>query len=163
MIITTSRKPSQRTRTFVNDLARVFNFEIQNRGKIPLSEIINNKKDIVIVEEFKGNPARLKLYNFEKNKVLSMNLSLKLQREVSEKVFKPSGSIGSHFDRKTEHLKNLFSDFLFSKINYNEVNSNTTLHFKYVDDSTFYIEVHSGLENMGPSIKVKTVVILDIE
>jgi U3 small nucleolar ribonucleoprotein protein IMP4 len=83
MIITTSRKPSQRTRSLVNDLARVFNFKILNRGKIPLSELIENKDDMIIVEELKGNPGRLKIFNFENNKILSMNLSLKLQREVS--------------------------------------------------------------------------------
>ena len=67
MIITTSRKPSQRTRSLVNDLARVFNFEILNRGKIPLSELIENKDDMIIVEELKGNPGRIKIFNFSYN------------------------------------------------------------------------------------------------
>jgi U3 small nucleolar ribonucleoprotein protein IMP4 len=92
-----------------------------------------------------------------------MNISLKLQREVSGKVFKTSGNIGSLFDKKTEHLKGLFYDFLFSKLKYDECNFSTALHFKYVDSSTFYIEIHDGLENIGPSIKVKTVVLMDIE
>ncbi|MBA2862416.1 rRNA maturation protein [Methanococcus maripaludis] len=164
MIITTSRKPSQRTRSLVNDLARVFNFEILNRGKIPLSELIENKADMIIVEELKGNPGRLKIFNFENNKILSMNLSLKLQREVSGKVFKNSGKLSSKFDRNTENLKELFFEYLFKKLsNYEEESSDVVLTFKTVDESTFYIEVHKDSENLGPSLKIKTVKILDIE
>jgi U3 small nucleolar ribonucleoprotein protein IMP4 len=47
--------------------------------------------------------------------------------------------------------------------NYKEEDSEVVITFKTVDESTFYIEVHKGSENMGPSLKIKTVKILDIE
>jgi len=47
VIITTSRKPSRRTRSFVKDLARVLAGKPLTRGKTPLKDIFNKHPKII--------------------------------------------------------------------------------------------------------------------
>jgi len=66
MILTTSRKPSKKTRRLAKVLARFMNWKYLNRGKMSLDELTTFNK-IAIIEEIKGNPAILKIYQNGKN------------------------------------------------------------------------------------------------
>jgi U3 small nucleolar ribonucleoprotein protein IMP4 len=60
MILTTSRKPGKRTRRLAKILARFFNWYYVQRGKTSIKEFDAN---FAIIQEVKGNPGILKIYN----------------------------------------------------------------------------------------------------
>ncbi|WP_456373970.1 ribosomal biogenesis protein, partial [Methanocaldococcus sp.] len=92
MIITTSRKPSQRTRSFVRDLERTLNLPYVQRGKLSLKELFEIDKHILLIGEFKANPGTLIVYDVENNRKLSSFISVKLQREIcGEKIYNNDG------------------------------------------------------------------------
>lgn len=171
MIITTSRKPSQRTRSFVKDLASVLNIEILNRGKTPLKEILKTYDNFIVVEEFKGNPGKLKFYDVKKNEVLSLMIASKLQKEVCGEKVGRIKKLSVEFDEGTSEYKNVFYNFLFKNLNsFEELNedkkeSDFKVSFKKSsnDDNVFYIQFHMGDKELGPRIKVKSVKIMAIE
>ncbi|MDK2790190.1 MAG: small nucleolar ribonucleoprotein [Methanothermococcus sp.] len=171
MIITTSRKPSQRTRSFVKDLASVLGIKILNRGKTPLKDILETYDNFIVVEEFKGNPGKLKFYNTKKNEVLSLIIATKLQKEVCGENVGMIKKLGAEFDKSTSEYKNVFYDFLFKNLDsFDELNeddneSSFKVGFKKSskDDNIFYIQFYKGDKELGPLIKVKSVKIIDIE
>ncbi len=70
MLITTSRKPSKRTRSFCHYLNRVFDSEYFNRGKMNMRDVFLKLHNsyysyILIVYELNGNPS--KMIFFDKN------------------------------------------------------------------------------------------------
>ncbi len=67
MLITTSRKPSQRTRTFCRGLERVLKARCVNRGKMSLRDVFLKAKEmeadrVVVVSERDGNPNGMEIY-----------------------------------------------------------------------------------------------------
>lgn len=92
MILTTSRKPSQRTRSFARDLERTLNIPYVQRGKLSLKEIFEIDKHVLLIGEFKANPGTLVVYDVENEKRLSSFISVKLQREIcGEKIYNDDG------------------------------------------------------------------------
>lgn len=95
LIITTSREPSRRTRSFVNDLIRVVPNSIKfNRGKATYADLAviakrSSSHGILMILEKKGNPSAL-AYLVPENtanlvrKYLLLISSLKLLREVKD-------------------------------------------------------------------------------
>ncbi|HLI46013.1 MAG TPA: hypothetical protein VKU94_02345 [Geobacterales bacterium] len=85
LLITTSRRPSRRTRSFVRDLALLFNAERITRGKSSiddlLSELVNGSK-LLVIDTKKGNPSRIRVY--DRNGLLKIYIlrSVKLLREI---------------------------------------------------------------------------------
>ena len=65
MILTTSRKPSKKTRRFSKVLAKFMNWRYLNRGKMSMEDLLCFN-ELAIIEEFKGNPAVLKIYKSNK-------------------------------------------------------------------------------------------------
>lgn len=66
-MITTSRKPSQKTRSFGRALERVLPAQYINRGKMSLREVYLKAKQlrfnkVVVISERNGNPSRLDFY-----------------------------------------------------------------------------------------------------
>lgn len=62
IFITTSRKPSRRTRSFCKELQRSLPDGLYyTRGKAPMQEILQNKKTIYVTEK-KGNPEKMEIY-----------------------------------------------------------------------------------------------------
>jgi len=92
LIITTSRNPSRRSRSFIKDLVAVVPTYIRvNRGKKTLDDLINimyayNSNGVLILYERKGNPSALVYYvnigNKLQKKLLIKLSSIKLCREV---------------------------------------------------------------------------------
>lgn len=73
MILTTSRKPSRKTRSFAKALSRFLNWKYVHRGKISLKEFENER--ICVISEIKGNPAFLNFYDGNK-KLIEIFLSV---------------------------------------------------------------------------------------
>lgn len=68
MLITTSRKPSQRTRTFCRGLERALGARSVNRGKMSLRNVFLKAKEmgkdhVAIVSERDGNPNGIEIYH----------------------------------------------------------------------------------------------------
>ena len=68
MLISTSRKPSQKTRKFCKNLAHATGSTSVNRGKMNMRELLLKALEIeefnlVIVNEIKGNPSRISFYS----------------------------------------------------------------------------------------------------
>lgn len=84
--ITTSRKPSQKTRRLAQFLKHYFNFNYINRGKTSLSKLKNqtqtdNKHILIIINETKGNPSSINIYDLnlvEDEPVYSLYINVSL-------------------------------------------------------------------------------------
>jgi len=82
MLITTSRKPSQRTRTFCRGMERVIDSYCVNRGKMSIRKVFLKAKEmefdrVVIISERDGNPGGLDIY-LENKLILSKNITVDL-------------------------------------------------------------------------------------
>jgi U3 small nucleolar ribonucleoprotein protein IMP4 len=83
MLITTSRKPSQRTRSFCKSLDRVINSEYTNRGKMSLRNVLLKSSQLgfdktAVISETKGNPSKIDFYNEKGDIVLSMDVTVSI-------------------------------------------------------------------------------------
>lgn len=79
MIITSSRKPSPKTRVLCRHISKFLGFEYVTRGKTSLSEFWET---FLLVGESRGNPANFNF--FSKGKcVLSIKASVSLDKEVN--------------------------------------------------------------------------------
>jgi len=90
ILLTTSRKTSNRVRTFVRDLWSVLpGVERFNRGGMGLSELTarinqNGAKAAIIISIWKGNPGEMTILSPAGQEVLNIRLdSVHLRREVS--------------------------------------------------------------------------------
>ena len=68
MLISTSRKPSQKTRKFCKNLAHATGSTSVNRGKMNMRELLVKALEVdefnlAIVNEIKGNPSRISFYS----------------------------------------------------------------------------------------------------
>ena len=68
MLISTSRKPSQKTRKFCKDLAHATGSSSVNRGKMNMRELLLkalelDEFNLAIVNEIKGNPSKITFYS----------------------------------------------------------------------------------------------------
>ncbi|HUT82347.1 MAG TPA: hypothetical protein VMZ29_14190 [Candidatus Bathyarchaeia archaeon] len=74
-VLTTSRKPSQRTRSFIRDLVRVIPWSFHfTRGSCSLDDLSDETKNLgitrlLILHEKKGNPSLLKFYKLVDDKL----------------------------------------------------------------------------------------------
>ena len=83
MLITTSRKPSQRTRSFGRNLERVLNSKYVNRGKMSIRDVMIKSiqlefNNTVIISETKGNPSRIDLYDADGNITISLDVTVSI-------------------------------------------------------------------------------------
>ena len=96
MILTTSRKPSRKTRRLAKVLARFMNWEYLNRGKLSIETIFEMLEDenLAIINEIKGNPAFLTIFNPRKDVVLRLRFNAgeinKLKMGTEAVVFRGS-------------------------------------------------------------------------
>ena len=95
LFITTSRRTSNRVRTFVRDLCTIIpDTERFNRGGMSLSELISrikqsSAKGVLIVSMFRGNPGTLQLLSPEGTTLFEIKIeSALLRREIQTQ--KPS-------------------------------------------------------------------------
>ncbi|RLE46457.1 MAG: rRNA maturation protein [Candidatus Methanomethylicota archaeon] len=144
MLLTTSRKPSRKTRSLAKALARYLNWRYVNRGKMSLEDVFLLDKHVAIIEEVKGNPAVLKLYRDGKQHfMLRFNASniKKVKMDDSPPVFVgnppfdpllfgaiPHSKAGLKLMRKVEFPKEI-------------VVKDGRLYFYYKDELVFSLKV----------------------
>ncbi|MGB9978295.1 Brix domain-containing protein [Methanobacterium sp.] len=83
MLITTSRKPSNRTRSFCQDLSHVLNAKYVNRGKMSFRDALLKSatlgfQEIAIVSQIKGNPSKIEIYNKNNELLLFLKITVSL-------------------------------------------------------------------------------------
>jgi U3 small nucleolar ribonucleoprotein protein IMP4 len=81
MLITTSRKPSPRTRSFARNLERIFNSKYVNRGKMSMRDVFIKSRELgyrnsTVISEIKGNPSRIEVFDLEGAPVLSVDITV---------------------------------------------------------------------------------------
>ncbi|MDO9045076.1 MAG: ribosomal biogenesis protein [Methanobacteriaceae archaeon] len=86
MLITTSRKPSKRTRSFCQYLNRVFISEYTNRGKMSMRDVLLKAANlgysyVAVVFEYNGNPSKITFFNNEGSEILSMTINVALPEQ----------------------------------------------------------------------------------
>ncbi len=103
-LLTTSRRPTPRIRTFCRDLARsIPNVVRVNRGKLSLDGIAEkalefNADRVVIVDRWKGGPGKIEFFKIGQEGLVPVPpimyvASIKLQREVNGAKTKPIRSL----------------------------------------------------------------------
>ncbi|MEO2117712.1 MAG: rRNA maturation protein [Methanocaldococcus sp.] len=166
MIITTSRKPSQRTRSFVRDLERTLNIPYIQRGKLSLKEIFEIDNHVLLIGEFKANPGTLVVYDVENERRLSSFISVKLQREIcGEKIYNDDGiriKISKELKDNEEFQKHyeIYDEFLFQHLNIDE-GSDITLRLEKDPKYLFAMQFYKGRVKIGPLIRVKSIKLFD--
>ena len=92
LFITTSRKPSQMTRTFSQFLNHFLNATYFNRGKSSFTKVVNQTRQhdtsfLVIVNQTKGNPSSINVYDIEKStdeSLFSIYVNVSLPKESNK-------------------------------------------------------------------------------
>ncbi len=79
MIVTTSRKPSRKTRVFCRSLSAFFNFDYITRGKTPLTTF----GDAILIGDQKGNPGSIRIY---RNNLCRLSLFFSIHAEWDIKI-----------------------------------------------------------------------------
>lgn len=88
MLISTSRKPSNKTRKFCKNLAHATGSTSVNRGKMNMRELLLKALEVeeynlAVVNEIKGNPSRISFYSNRGELLLTMLIGAS---ESSEKT-----------------------------------------------------------------------------
>jgi U3 small nucleolar ribonucleoprotein protein IMP4 len=84
-VLTTSRKPSQRTRSFIRDLVRVIPWSFHfTRGSCSLNDLANELavlgiNRLLIVHEKKGNPSLVKFFKLDDGKLIERDYRLRIK------------------------------------------------------------------------------------
>ena len=86
MLISTSRKPSQKTRKFCKNFAHAIGSKSINRGKMNMRGLLLKALDedeinLAIVNEIKGNPSKITFYSNNGEELLSLLVSVSLSNE----------------------------------------------------------------------------------
>ena len=159
MLISTSRKPSQKTRKFCKNLAHATDSTSVNRGKMNMRELLLRALDedeinLAIVNEIKGNPSRITFYS-NKGEVLitvlisvtttneRLNISpskLKIVSEV-QKLNCLSDILGF------ELVDNAEENYINITNGYDDLVANINFINKFGDKTDFQINIKKILDN----------------
>ena len=87
MLISTSRKPSQKTRKFCKNLARATDSTSVNRGKMNMRELLLkalelDEFNLAVVNEIKGNPSKITFYSNKGEILLVILVSASIENET---------------------------------------------------------------------------------
>ncbi|MDI9624784.1 MAG: ribosomal biosynthesis protein [Methanothermobacter sp.] len=93
MLLTTSRKPSQRTRSFCQKLKRSMGCPYINRGKMNIQEILqktieHGESTLAIVSEKHGNPSKITFYNTRGQQIGYMTINVAIPKKLEAKPTK---------------------------------------------------------------------------
>ena len=86
MLISTSRKPSQKTRKFCKNFAHATGSKSVNRGKMNMRELLLKALDLdeinlAIVNEIRGNPSKITFYSNKGEVLLIVLISVAIDNE----------------------------------------------------------------------------------
>ena len=112
MLISTSRKPSQKTRKFCKTLARTTDSTSVNRGKMNMRELLLkalevDEVNLAIVNEIKGNPSKITFYSNNGEVLLVLLISITMDNNEKLNIAPSQLKIVSSVDKL-----NVLSDIL---------------------------------------------------
>ena len=112
MLISTSRKPSQKTRKFCKTLARTTDSTSVNRGKMNMRELLLkalelDEINLAVVNEIKGNPSKITFYSNKGEVLLVLLISVSMENNEKLNIAPSQLKIVSSFDKL-----NVLSDIL---------------------------------------------------
>lgn len=86
MLISTSRKPSQKTRKFCKNFAHATDSTSVNRGKMNMRELLlkalsEDEVNLAVVNEIKGNPSKITFYSNKGDVLLTILISVTTTNE----------------------------------------------------------------------------------
>ncbi|MEM2176912.1 MAG: rRNA maturation protein [Archaeoglobaceae archaeon] len=141
MIITTSRKPSRKTRRFVKAISKFLGWKYVQRGKMSLKNLSLDR--ICIVTEIKGNPGVMNFYE-NGEKVLEIFFSVSnIKKNFNGEIMKDVLYIGNKYNFFNTISKDLLEKFdkrpFFEK---RIVEKGKELLFYFKDDLLFKIRIH---------------------
>lgn len=135
MLISTSRKPSQKTRKFCKNLSHAFDYDYVNRGKSSIRDLLVKSKElgrigVLLVYEIKGNPSKLTF------------LSENGEEELAILISAETANTWLHIKPSELKIKNDFPDLapLADILGLDVVDGDLTsnyLHFRPADDYEF--------------------------
>ena len=104
MLISTSRKPSQKTRKFCKTLARTTDSTSVNRGKMNMRELLLkalelDEINLAIVNEIKGNPSKITFYSNKGEVLLVLLISISMDNNEKLNIAPSHLKIVSSFDK----------------------------------------------------------------
>ena len=152
MILTTSRKPSRRTRSLAKALSRFMNWRYVTRGKLSLEDLysmLTKNEYLAIIQEVKGNPAILRVIDWNRREILRIRFNVsnivKVKMDDSPVVFigkapfdpvifgaLPQTEAGMKLARKIDPKKKVFVRTDDEWI---------TLEFRYEDTTVFKMKI----------------------
>jgi len=115
-VLTTSRKPSQRTRSFIRDLVRVIPWSFHfTRGSCSLNDLANELavlgiNRLLIIHEKKGNPSLVKFYKLVEGKLIERDYRLRIKGISLARELRRGRSIFTA-DSKLQVINQSQSDF----------------------------------------------------
>ena len=113
MLITSSRKPSFKTKIICKKLALFFDGAYMTRGKMPFSEVLGRGEGsvLLVVGEYHGNPGSLSFYDSDSRPVLSVRFSETSVDSVPQAELRYGNKIFCGSDSSA--LFKILNDFLF--------------------------------------------------
>jgi len=172
ILITSSRDPSQRTRTFINEISSVLPNSIKiTRGKLSLEDLNYiilkyNIEKLIIIGEFKGNPGRIEIYipnkNYDRPKksfeMIINGVTLRKELGINEKI-KVKGVVIKKLNEYNEidlkYIEFLSKIFKIPLSNENLKDNEAYLLVKFnlpmLDISVF----NNKGKNIGPNFRLK--------
>jgi len=92
MLLTTSRKPSQQTRSFCQKFKKALGCHYINRGKMNIQELLQKAREyneiLAIVFEKHGNPSRITFYNTRGQQTGYMTISVAIPKVLEARSTK---------------------------------------------------------------------------
>jgi U3 small nucleolar ribonucleoprotein protein IMP4 len=116
MLITTSRKPSPRTRSFTRSLERVLNSKYINRGKMSMRDVLLKSRvlgyrKIAVISETNGNPSRIEILDCEGDSIINMDITV-TNSLASGRIKKKKLHLRWQLDQSTKEIKDIIISIL---------------------------------------------------
>ena len=157
MLISTSRKPSQKTRKFCKNLAHATGSTSVNRGKMNMRELLLKALEVeeynlAVVNEIKGNPSRISFFSNKGELLLTLLIGVTMDKEKTN--IAPSQLKMVSEVKKLDVLSEIFDFDLVDKAEENYIlvsqsdDSIARINFinKFGDKLKFQINVKKVLE-----------------
>ncbi len=170
ILITTSRRPTRRIRTFCNELSATIPNSIRvNRGKMSLRDLAEYAieegfKRVFIVDRWKGGPGRLRLYMLGDEGIVQIPpqiyiKGIKLRREfkIGRKIIKSLAIIRSQISTEALKLTETLSRFFNIPLTDREEGYDAIIKIVKAEDQMLRLSFYQKVE-IGPRIKISHMV-----
>ena len=173
LLLTTSHKPSQRTRSFVKDLTSILPGSTHiNRGKKTIEELgletyRRGYRFFIIIGERKGNPSLMRIYKIlpytkppEIKHIMSVvirGITLSRENPEASKVYNPE-TIGINYDKCEQDQCFKLAD-LFIEVFQDIITANPDITIMLIEkkDHILFKAVNKLGKTCGPLIRIKGV------